>query len=96
MNNLNRSSLSIELSKTALFKKIFRLYLNCGVKFQISPLNEETFRIQFKEAPKCFVYIVANDESDFLTKLQKGLKYVVRDMERNPNRDKKHSVIFNA
>lgn len=86
---------SIGPKSTALAKNT-TLIVDTSLPCIVVPLQNNVFRIEFEDSRFLFVYIICNNISDFIKYLDKGVKYVVRDLEKNPNRDKKHSVIFNA
>lgn len=92
-NALNGPSSSASTTTPAQFNKALETLPLLPI---ITELGRGAFRVEFTETEKHFVYIFAISFSDLVTKLTKGVNYVARDLERNPNRINKHSIIFHA
>jgi len=62
----------------------------------LTALENRIVKVSFLQSPFIFVYIKYNSAEELEKYLMQGVKYFLRDLERNPCRRAKHSIIFNA
>lgn len=73
------------------------LYDNYQVgTFLVIRLRSGAFCVEFEETKNHFLYIWSQSEQQFYHRLLKGIRFVARDLKKNPQRANKIRLLINA